>query len=105
MCRKTDWQLEIGAQDFSTVREKISIAYSRTNLYLAGDPELKSILQLLCCSIAGKKMRYYTFCQLQRLGDVHEKLIQLGATVGSVVSLILKHDTSKSLFDEILELE
>ena len=50
-------------------------------------------------------MRYYTFGQLQRLGDVHEKLIQLGATVGSVVSLILKHDTSKSLFDEILELQ
>ncbi len=75
-----------------------------TTRNFSGDPELKSIIQLLCSSILKKRLRYYTFGQLERLEQVHAKLVELKATVGSVVSLILNHDPSASLFEEILNL-
>jgi poly(ADP-ribose) glycohydrolase len=73
--------------------------------FYGGDVELKSLLQLLCATIAGKPLRYHCFGHSFRLAEVHARLVAQKATVGSVFSVILGHRPAEgelSLFDKLL---
>jgi poly(ADP-ribose) glycohydrolase len=58
-----------------------------------GDPELKSIIQWLACSRAGKTMNYFPFDNarvLQQLPELAEGLISRGATVGALAKFVFR---------------
>jgi poly(ADP-ribose) glycohydrolase len=69
-----------------------------------GDPELKSIIQWLACSRAGKTMNYFPFDNervFRQLPNVAEKLIASRLTVGRLAGFLLEELQPGNLFGQL----
>eukprot|EP00051_Salpingoeca_urceolata_P020448 m.307003 g.307003 ORF g.307003 m.307003 type:complete len:845 (-) comp19625_c2_seq22:125-2659(-) len=64
-----------------------------------GDVQVKAILQLLACACAERELHYFTFGELglrEQLTAMHKELVELGATVGQLFTMLMKFEKVKA---------